>query len=448
MINQNRNFSKRVQKTIAVIGLLCLLIAFSAVTASAASIAASVTVSSVTVERDASASVSFNLEGNPGIWGIKLRIHYDHSVLTLKSVTIGDVFEKGELTLSQSLDKDPYVVVASCNSLENKTTDGTIVTLIFTVSRTAKYKTYPITVEVSQANNVDGNNVSVNSVDGGVTVVDCIHANTEWRVTKAAGCEENGKETLTCKKCGKTFETKNVNATGHKNTEVKNVVAATKTSEGYTGDTYCKTCGKLVKKGQTVAKLKDNTPVTDAPKIDIPVTDAPKIDTPVTDTQVTNTPATDTTTTDSPADPPIIISGGEASFNKDSQKSLVFVSNADFDEFLRVEIDGNALDKKDFTAKSGSTIVTVNKDYLNKLSNGVHTISIVSTSGTATAKFTVQDLADTESTANPDTTNPSQSDLDDVGNKSSMMPKIIAAIVVVVLVFGVTAFLVIKKRRS
>ncbi len=426
-MNQNQSFLKGCKKIMAVISLLCLLFAFSGVTASAAG-NPRVTVSSGTVERGAEASVSFNLEGNPGIWGIKLRIHYDHSALTLKSVTTGSVFEKGELTLSQDLNKDPYVVVASCNSLENKTVNGTIVALNFAVSGSAEFKAYPVTVEVSQANNVDGKKIEFKTLDGSVTVVSCVHANTEWRVTKAAGCEDSGKETLTCKKCGKTFETKAVNATGHKNTEVRNAVAATKAAEGYTGDTYCKACGKLIKKGQAIARLKENTPVTPPP---------------ATDTTSTATPTTST-----PADEPTITKGNAAVFNKDAQEALVFVSNADFGDFIRVEIDGSVLDEKDYTVESGSTIVTVSKDYLGTLGSGEHTISIVSKSGTADASFTVRDSEDTEGTASTDTVNPPRADLDGAEKTSSATSKIIAVLIVVVLAGGFAAFWVIKKRRG
>lgn len=163
----------RLQKALAVIGLLCLLLSFGAVTASAKS-AAKITESSGTVERGDNVSVAFNLEGNPGIWGLKLRIQYDHSALTLQSVSAGSIFEKDEFVFSEKLDKDPYVVVASGNTLENKTANGTIVTLNFTVNSHAAFKEYPVTVEVAQANNVDGDKVSIGAGDGSVTVVDTV----------------------------------------------------------------------------------------------------------------------------------------------------------------------------------------------------------------------------------------------------------------------------------
>ena len=43
-----------------------------------------------------------------------------------------------------------------------------------------------------------------------------------------------------------------------------------------------------------------------------------------------------------------------------------------------------------YTAKAGSTIVTLKPEFVKTLANGKHTISIVSTTGTATAAFTVE----------------------------------------------------------
>ena len=57
--------------------------------------------------------------------------------------------------------------------------------------------------------------------------------------------------------------------------------------------------------------------------------------------------------------------------------------------FIRVELDGKTLDEKNYTVKEGSTIVTLNADYVATLSAGKNTVGIVSESGTATTTFTV-----------------------------------------------------------
>ena len=47
-----------------------------------------------------------------------------------------------------------------------------------------------------------------------------------------------------------------VKTCNHSNTEVRNKKDATTSSEGYTGDTYCKDCGKLISSGESVPKIK------------------------------------------------------------------------------------------------------------------------------------------------------------------------------------------------
>ena len=63
---------------------------------------------------------------------------------------------------------------------------------------------------------------------------------------------------------------------------------------------------------------------------------------------------------------------------------------ASFADFLRVELDGTTLDERNYTKKEGSTIITLNRDFVATLSVGEHTLAIVSQHGTATAKFTVK----------------------------------------------------------
>lgn len=496
MIGLKKSCGRRLQRVIAVISLLCLLLSFGAVTAKAEGIA-KVTISSCTVERGASVSVDFNLEGNPGIWGLKLRIHYDQSALTLNSVTAGSVFEKGELMLSENLNKNPYIVVASGNELENKTANGTIVTLNFTVNNTAECKGYPITVEVSQANNVSGDKVHISAVDGGVTVVSCAHEDKEWRVTSEENCEEAGTETETCKKCGATFETRTINATGHQHTEVRNAAAATKTAEGYTGDIYCIDCGKQIAAGRTIAKLEEAAPVTNPPESHKPTTGSP--DTtgnttgntvgnttgstePSVDGQskiisgtvkaeeaasVTNPPGSHKPVTGSPDTPgnttgntagnttgstepsvdeqPKMISGANSVFQKQSKEPLVFISSADFSKFIRVEIDGTVLDEKKYTVEEGSTVVTIKAECLNKLSDGQHTVSIISESGTVAAQFTIQTPAKPSAV---ETMVPIECMSAGSTPKSSAVSTVIVIIVAVLLAGGAGALFAIKGRRG
>ena len=87
--------------------------------------------------------------------------------------------------------------------------------------------------------------------------------------------------------------------------------------------------------------------------------------------------------------PPEIVEGMGQSVTKGKEKALAFRSNAAFVDFIRVEVDGNTLDEKNYNVREGSTVVTLNADYVATLSAGEHMIGIVSESGTASTSFTV-----------------------------------------------------------
>lgn len=101
-------------------------------------------------------------------------------------------------------------------------------------------------------------------------------------------------------------------------------------------------------------------------------------------------------------DAPVIIDGTNLSVIAGDKKDLSFTSNASYSDFKEVKIDGATLDNKNYSVKSGSTIVTLFANYVSTLSVGEHEISIVSTNGTATTKFTVK-KKETSPTPTPST---------------------------------------------
>ena len=92
-----------------------------------------------------------------------------------------------------------------------------------------------------------------------------------------------------------------------------------------------------------------------------------------------------------------------------------FRSSAPIDTFLRVEMDGATLvQDQDYTVRSGSTIVSLLPSYIASLSEGEHQISIVSTGGTASAKFNVLTSAKKSDTSIVDKTSEEDKKLDDI----------------------------------
>lgn len=80
------------------------------------------------------------------------------------------------------------------------------------------------------------------------------HTWDEGKVTTAPTCTKPGVRTYTCSVC-KATRTEAIKATGHLHTEIRNKKDASCTENGYTGDTYCKDCEELLKKGETVDVL-------------------------------------------------------------------------------------------------------------------------------------------------------------------------------------------------
>ena len=90
-----------------------------------------------------------------------------------------------------------------------------------------------------------------------------VHSYTET-ITKKATCTTNGTKTFKCA-CGDAYE-ETIKATGHLHKETRNKKEATETTEGYTGDIYCKDCNTLLEKGKPIPKLEE-TVDKDAPII-------------------------------------------------------------------------------------------------------------------------------------------------------------------------------------
>lgn len=80
------------------------------------------------------------------------------------------------------------------------------------------------------------------------------HSWDDGIITKEPACTERGEKTYTCVICGGT-RNEEIKATGHRNTEVRNLKEATESTEGYTGDIYCKDCNTKIETGKIIPAL-------------------------------------------------------------------------------------------------------------------------------------------------------------------------------------------------
>lgn len=92
--------------------------------------------------------------------------------------------------------------------------------------------------------------------------VPCAHEDKSETITKDPTCTENGSLTVTCNDCGKTVETKTIDALGHNNADT--VIAPTCIARGYTLH-GCTRCGAGTKDSYTAALGHDYQDVVVAP---------------------------------------------------------------------------------------------------------------------------------------------------------------------------------------
>ena len=70
---------------------------------------------------------------------------------------------------------------------------------------------------------------------------------------------------------------------------------------------------------------------------------------------------------------------------------MLIASDAPYEKFLSVKVDDVEVGSGNYTAESGSTKVTFKAEYLETLAEGEHTVEIVSTDGSASTAFTIEE---------------------------------------------------------
>ena len=115
-----------------------------------------------------------------------------------------------------------------------------------------------------------------------------------------------------------------------------------------------------------------------------------------------------------------IIEGANGTWTQNRDGTLVFRANGDFDKFTGIKIDGTLIDVKNYTAKSGSTVITLKTDYLKTLSVGAHNLTVVYTDGECSTNFEVKQAASEQ-------TKPTEGDKSDTttptGDKDTTSPQ-------------------------
>ena len=76
--------------------------------------------------------------------------------------------------------------------------------------------------------------------------------------------------------------------------------------------------------------------------------------------------------------------------HRTATKRLLSVQTVIFSKFTGVKVDDTLIDAKNYTAVSGSTVITLKADYLNTLSVGTHKLTVVYTDGEGSTDFAIK----------------------------------------------------------
>ena len=194
-----------------------------------------------------------------------------------------------------------------------------------------------------------------------------------------------------CSVCEKTFNSEMVEVTdlvipakGHEYGDLIAKVPATTEKDGAIAHYHCSACGKYF----------------DAAKVEVSSIVIPKL--------------------------PKIVSSPEEPWVKGSDDSLSFVSDAKFEDFVSVKLNGALLSESDYNlekTEDGKTKITLEPATLEKLEAADYTITITSVNGSCDAGFTVE-------------------------NSSAVLAIVIVVIAVVVIGAGAAAAIVVLKKKN
>lgn len=100
-----------------------------------------------------------------------------------------------------------------------------------------------------------------------------------------------------------------------------------------------------------------------------------------------------------------IVKGDGGKWEKGTKTGLSFTANGAYSKFTGIEVDAKAVDEDNYTAISGSTVITLKPEYLETLSAGDHVLTVKYTDGKASCKFEVLENATDKMPATGDRSN-------------------------------------------
>lgn len=139
-----------------------------------------------------------------------------------------------------------------------------------------------------------------------------------------------------------------------------------------------------------------------------------------------------------------ITGGGASVWVKGNGNPLVITSNGDFSKFVSIEIDGAVVDKNNYEAWSGSTVVSLNAAFLDTLAAGEHTYRVNYVDGAVETTFTVNAAQEAAPSQTQAVNSASGNKAPQTGDHTTIMLSILMALVSV----SSIVFAAILRKRA
>lgn len=122
-----------------------------------------------------------------------------------------------------------------------------------------------------------------------------------------------------------------------------------------------------------------------------------------------------------------IIDGAGSTWTQNTDGTVVIRGDGEFNRFHAVKVDGKVIDRANYEAKEGSTIITLKAEYLKTLATGGHTFAIVWNNGIAGTNFTVAANTSGNNSGNNSNNNDSNHGSNNSGNTAGTAANTAAA---------------------
>lgn len=151
--------------------LLVIILVFSSLPiANAASITPTFVVESINARCGETIEVGIDIQNNPGITALQLKVEYSDSDLELLSIDNAGLFT--DSITHGSLEVNPLTISWYASDSKDKSSNGTLAILKFKVRENAQSSDISISFDSDNVFNSSFNNIDFDTVDGSVTVIE------------------------------------------------------------------------------------------------------------------------------------------------------------------------------------------------------------------------------------------------------------------------------------